>query len=415
VLDEHKALTTLFPRVDPKVETLLEGQGNALLGGSLKYVDLVVDALIAAERKCEEKERLSTRCGIPPGDPYFKEASRLEGLIDWYVSEVKRLTRVSDGLATEVNRWRSKAEALQTEQPQQSAGTKYALRQNRLLECAAQHMRPGRDSPSGWPLAGFGQRSTSLDSQKGQAAKQRNRKGAALREGAAPMTARSVPSALKNPAAGTGNGASGSSTARANSRTPRQQSQAKPLIASGELALQRRPGNKDGRTSERKLGTDPANTAVSVSGRTSRRADAIAKLEGDLRRAKEDVRNAKTQNARRHGRKRQLEEFFLHCMHDLKTDVMRKRDLAEAPLGSNRSYQQEMMSMDSRACQSEAEQRQQVVQVLVGSEDLLVLLYEELFPHRRPGYMKDNTMPEEELNEATLKTVSDAPWELVFK
>jgi len=101
----------------------------------------------------------------------------------------------------------------------------------------------------------------------------------------------------------------------------------------------------------------------------------ISFLESRLQGVRQEIRDLRL--AQKRPMKVELEEFFLLCMHDLRRDVQRRRGLAEAARHGTKGC------MASRSpCAERTTQREQVIEILINSEDLVVLLYEKLFPHR---------------------------------
>lgn len=92
-----------------------------------------------------------------------------------------------------------------------------------------------------------------------------------------------------------------------------------------------------------------------------RYVDTIRHLKESLEKEQRTVRMLKAARANTYTKKSELEEFFLKCIDEARKDVMRKKH------------------QHSTAQKSKKEK---VLDVLLSSEDVLVFLYEKLFPHR---------------------------------
>merc|ERR550514_1724598 len=89
--------------------------------------------------------------------------------------------------------------------------------------------------------------------------------------------------------------------------------------------------------------------------------DTIRHLKESLEKEQRNVRTLKAARANTYTKKSELEEFFLKCIDEARKDVMRKKH--QHPNASK-------------------SKKDKVLDVLLSSEDVLVFLYEKLFPHR---------------------------------
>merc|ERR1719498_1749612 len=92
-----------------------------------------------------------------------------------------------------------------------------------------------------------------------------------------------------------------------------------------------------------------------------RYVDTIRHLKEQIEKERSNVRILKAARSNSYTHKSQLEEFFLRCIDEARKDVVRRRHL----------------TMDREKSQNE-----KVLEVLLSSEDVLVFLYEKIFPHR---------------------------------
>ena len=89
--------------------------------------------------------------------------------------------------------------------------------------------------------------------------------------------------------------------------------------------------------------------------------DTIRHLKESLEKEQRTVRMLKAARANSYTKKSELEEFFLKCIDEARKDVMRKKHQHPTAAKSK---------------------KEKVLDVLLSSEDVLVFLYEKLFPHR---------------------------------
>mmetsp|Transcript_121207 Transcript_121207/g.277789 ORF Transcript_121207/g.277789 Transcript_121207/m.277789 type:complete len:327 (-) Transcript_121207:97-1077(-) len=125
------------------------------------------------------------------------------------------------------------------------------------------------------------------------------------------------------------------------------QSQMEPVRSRSALAL------RDG----------PLGTCV----KEQRYLDTIRDMKQEYDREKKTVRMLRAARANAYNQKSELEEFFLKCIHEARKDVLRRR---------HRS------SPDQGVAGDQPPDRRKVIEMLLSSEDVLVFLYEKLFPHR---------------------------------
>merc|ERR1719420_1311497 len=92
-----------------------------------------------------------------------------------------------------------------------------------------------------------------------------------------------------------------------------------------------------------------------------RYVDTIRHLKEQIEKERANVRMLRAARSNSYTKKSLLEEFFLRCIDEARKDVVRRRHL----------------TMDKEKSQNE-----KVLEVLLSSEDVLVFLYEKIFPHR---------------------------------
>merc|ERR1712056_70230 len=84
-------------------------------------------------------------------------------------------------------------------------------------------------------------------------------------------------------------------------------------------------------------------------------------LKEQIIREQHTVRMLQAARANSYSQKSEMEEFFLKCIDEARKELMRKRHLT---------------------MYKEKSERERVLEAMLNSEDVLVCLYEKLFPHR---------------------------------
>jgi len=277
-----------------------------------------------------------------------------------------RLDQLCKGSKKEVDKWKAKAEALDEDRrflEDQIKGTK---RQNKILRAASERARSSALS--------------ALTATRGKEAQESQTGQAAIE----PAQASRRPASVQGSAAGSG----AKRAMEARSQTP-DANLAIGMQATGALspmanALALSGGSPGGRTGESsralalQQGSIPkAASAVSLgsSGVThalegasplgnaaeSRYVQAIAHLKECIVREQQTVRMLQAARASNYSRKSELEEFFLKCIDEARKELMRRRH---------------------QNLNKEKSERERIFEALLSNEDVLVCLYEKLFPHR---------------------------------
>lgn len=92
-----------------------------------------------------------------------------------------------------------------------------------------------------------------------------------------------------------------------------------------------------------------------------RYVEAIQHLKESIVREQHTIRMLQAARATAYSKKSELEEFFLKCVDEARKELMRKRHMT---------------------MQKDKNERERVLEAMLSNEDVLVCLYEKLFPHR---------------------------------
>lgn len=250
----------------------------------------------------------------------------LEGELDRFMTQALRLDELCKGYKKEVDKWKAKAEALDEDRRFLEDQIKGAKRQNKILRAAAERARSSAY--------------TALMATKAKS------EGDIEPEMSPPLG-----EVLPRPASG---GAVGSAAKHAMEARK---------IGTPEAA--NRPGL------DRSDGTAPMGVAGSralLSGRSvlgneaeRRYVEAIQSLKEGIEKEQYTVRMLQAARATAYSHKSEMEEFFLKCIDEARRELMRKKHITV-------NWQK-----------SDGEK---VLEAMLNNEDILVCLYEKLFPHR---------------------------------
>jgi len=113
-------------------------------------------------------------------------------------------------------------------------------------------------------------------------------------------------------------------------------------------------------TSPMPMGETP-NRGVLGSDAEERYVEAISHLKDSIVREQHTIRMLQAARATSFSKKSELEEFFLKCIDEARKELMRKRHMT---------------------MQKDKGERERVLEAMLSNEDVLVCLYEKIFPHR---------------------------------
>lgn len=344
ITDHHQELTNLALTLDQRMEKLLaEHEKDFFLAYKTHMYGVQRD--IKTLRMKADHEDAKTREDT--------KIRALEGELDWFMTEALRLDELCKGYKKEVDKWKAKADALDEDRRFLEDQIKGAKRQNKILRAAAERARSSAYSalmvtktktedraatPNGGQLAltaeATRKRPASADGQRGVAA---------------------------------GNGANARKAIEAQrSRTPETQLAVLPTSGSA-VSLQ---GGAASRGIATGGGTSSPSSPMPMGGShrgvlgteaEERYVEAIQTLKESIVREQHTIRMLQAARATAYSKKSELEEFFLKCIDEARKELMRKRHMT---------------------AKTERSERERVLEAMLSNEDVLVCLYEKLFPHR---------------------------------
>jgi hypothetical protein len=292
----------------------------------------------------------------------------LEGELDWFMTEALRLDELCKGYKKEVDKWKSKAEALDEDRRFLEDQIKGAKRQNKILRAAAERARSSAYSA----LMVTKAKTEALDS----SATSGNGPFALT---APPEATRKRPSSADGKKTAAGNGSAARRALEAGrSQTPDAQVTMLPqssstsslqMVASKERSAEMKgPPELHAQKAavSEMLGafesrSPPSRAGVLGTEAEERYVEAISKLKESIVSEQHTVRMLQAARSTSCSKKSELEEFFLKCIDEARKDLMRKRHMT---MSKNKN------------------ERERVLEAVLSNEDVLVCLYEKLFPHR---------------------------------
>lgn len=354
ITEHHQELTNLALTLDQRMEALLmEHEKDFFLAYKTHMYGVQRD--IKTLRMKADHEDAKTREDT--------KIRALEGELDWFMTEALRLDELCKGYKKEVDKWKAKADALDEDRRFLEDQIKGAKRQNKILRAAAERARSSAysalmvtkakseandrtASPGGGPLAltaapaeAQRKRPASADARRGQPAGP----GTAGRRAIEAQRSRTPETQLATlPASGPG---------------ASLQSGAGQTGASLGLAP---PGGGSSPSSPLPMGGGGRGNVLGTEAE-ERYVEAISHLKESIVREQHTVRMLQAARATAYSKKSELEEFFLKCVDEARKELMRKRHMT---------------------MHKEKTERERVLEAMLSNEDVLVCLYEKLFPHR---------------------------------
>lgn len=321
IVEYHQELTNLANSLDTRMSALLkEHEKDFFL--SYKTHMYTVQKEIKILRMKADAEEAKTR-----EDSKIKA---LEGELDWFMTEALRLDELCKSYKKEVDKWKSKAEALDEDRRFLEDQIKGAKRQNKILKAASERARSSAYSALMATAKDSGHELVALPATANQETQWRPLSGG------------------QNPAAGSAM----RRAMEARARTPEAMTMAMPkgiLNSSGKFG-----GSSPN-------GALPLGYSGLSNEAEERYVEAVAHLKESIVREQQNVRILQATRATSYSKKSELEEFFLKCIDEARKELTRKRHV--------NMYR-------------EKTEKERVLEAMLNNEDVLVCLYEKLFPHR---------------------------------
>mmetsp|Transcript_74081 Transcript_74081/g.239514 ORF Transcript_74081/g.239514 Transcript_74081/m.239514 type:complete len:451 (+) Transcript_74081:73-1425(+) len=360
IAEHHRDLRNLALTLDERMDALLKEHEKDFFLAYKTHMYSVQKDIKTLRMKADHEEEMTRE------DTKIKA---LESELDYFVKEAVRLDELCRGYKKEVDKWKAKADALDEDRRFLEDQIKGAKRQNKILRAAAERARSSAYSA----LMATKAKTEALEN------------GDAVYPGSGAQLALTAPEAAGRPRSASSSGplrpAAGSGTKRAleaRSRTPDARQALAPLPNSASVSTLALPmgSSRGGYPSAAlasphgasvatlgALGSPSAAMHRSVLGNEAeeRYVEAIQHLKECIVREQHNVRMLQAARASSYSQKSELEEFFLRCIDEARKDFARKRHLT--------MYR-------------EKSQRQRALESMLDNEDVLVGLYERLFPHR---------------------------------
>lgn len=319
IIQHFQDLTKLANSLDLRMEALLREHEQDFFLAYKTHIYTVQKEIKLLRMKAEQEEAKTRE------DTKIKA---LEGELDRFMTQALRLDELCKGYKKEVDKWKAKAEALDEDRRFLEDQIKGAKRQNKILRAAAERARSSAY--------------TALMATKAKS------EGEIEPEMSPPRG-----EVLPRPASGNAGGAVGSAVKHAMEARK---------IATPEAA---------NRPLDRSDGTAPIGVAgnrATLSGRSvlgneaeRRYVEAIQGLKEGIEKEQYTVRMLQAARATAYSHKSEMEEFFLKCIDEARRELMRKKHITVNWQKSD---------------------REKVLEAMLNNEDILVCLYEKLFPHR---------------------------------
>jgi len=321
IVEYHKDIENLALTLDQRMSHLLREHEKDFFLAYKTHMYNVQKEIRALKVKADLEEAKTKE------DSKIKE---LERELDWFMTEALRLDELCKGYKKEVDKWKSKADALDEDRRFLEDQIKGAKRQNKILRAAAE-----RAKSSAYSAILVARQKSEADQRKGNGGYPQALPPAAPR-----------PASADHQLPSRGSAAVGLREVR--SRTPDVQPGAASASGSHALALTDATVTL---TSHNLLGNDAEERYI----------EAIQHLKDAIVREQNTIRMLQASRSTTYCQKSELEELFLKCVDEARRELVRKKH---------------------RVVAREKPEKEQVMEAMLHNEDVLVCLYEKLFPHR---------------------------------
>jgi len=326
IMEHFGDLTNLANSLDVRMEALLREHEQDFFLAYKTHMYTVQKEIKALRHKAEQEEAKTRE------DTKIKA---LEGELDRFMTQALRLDDLCKGYKKEVDKWKAKAEALDEDRRFLEDQIKGAKRQNKILRAAAERARSSAY--------------TALIATKAQS------EAGGQQEATATLPRAELP---QRPAS------TGRSAGAAVRRAKEVRAATPDVVSTGGTQPSRA---QDAISPAASFGTGtlaagPAGgRSVLGSEAEQRYIEAIQTLKDSIEREQYTVRMLQATRATAYSHKSEMEEFFLKCVDEARKELIRKKHI--------------MLNRDKS-------DREKVLEAMLHNEDILVCLYEKLFPHR---------------------------------
>lgn len=343
IVDHHKNVTNFLSTLDERVSVLLKEHNNDFMLSFKTYWSQCEKTLDKLKQKKDSEDAKTKE---------DKKIQKLESKLEWFMSEKARLEDLCERIKVEVGRTKIKAEALQEERRFLDGQIKGAKRQNKVLRAASNRARTST--------------SDALQFSGGSADANNEVEHTALMPPS--------PEVRRRPASASCNSRQGPPTSKMTlgkfSKTPEP---SETLLRCGKHMTGHGKSMTRGHTctllpiatvsapSNALVPCNPASPSPLGNEMEKRYMDAIQHMTESVARERNTVRMLQASRTAVYAKKSELEEFFLKCIHEARRDLDRKRHLT---------------------VHKRRDQKEELREAMLFNEDVLVCLYEQIFPHR---------------------------------
>jgi len=327
IVEHHDELRKLAETLDQRVAALLKEHEKDFFLAYKTHMYNVQKEFKQLKQKADDEETKTRR---------DRQIQSLEKELEWFMNEALRLDDLCKGYKRFVDQWKSKAEALDEDRRFLEDQIKGAKRQNKVLRAAVERAQSSAYS------------ALMMNRAKGES-KGGDGDHEAFDHGDPPDRPASHGGEMQE-------GGSSSRTGKLPAINDGRNTASPSLLAGGNKELAVRGPSK---TPEYVMPSSPH--ALLGNDAEQRYVDTIRHLKEQIEKERANVRMLRAARSNSYTKKSLLEEFFLRCIDEARKDVVRRRHL----------------TMDKEKSQNE-----KVLEVLLSSEDVLVFLYEKIFPHR---------------------------------
>mmetsp|Transcript_30785 Transcript_30785/g.73824 ORF Transcript_30785/g.73824 Transcript_30785/m.73824 type:complete len:390 (-) Transcript_30785:226-1395(-) len=332
IMELHQGLQDIAGQLDKKVENMLEAHEKDFFEAYREHICTVQREFKQLQQKADEEETKTRR------DAKIKS---LKAELDWFQEETLRLNECCQKYKKELDKWRGKAEALDDDRQFLEDQIKTAKKQNTTLRGAVEKAQTNAYTAL---VSSVGNRDTKM------------------------------------------------------------------LTGPEELSTQmptgpttyRTPGSGEGTRREMLEDYAPEDEGFLSVELEQRYVQTIASLKKQIQGERRTAQNLREARSMQSGPQSEIEEYFIKCVEQVKTEINDRRLRAlNDGLAVPRAHKQRASGMvklttdDLKLDDFTAADRRKVIGFLLSNEEVLVYLYEKLFPHRQAGADETGSVGEE--------------------